>query len=227
MGAYQSVRAGGAEGNRTPDLCSAIAASPKKIASFEPLPLFGNVNGKGTEPESRVIYSGMTPESRTSGDELLAEVMAHCREQEISLNEFGRRAGMVNVNLHKLGKIKRVTAETVRRARRAIAGIPFEQRDPVVEMEEMRRRSEAMKAGRQPGESLADMIRRIGREVDEERREQSADYQDVRTPSALLQRAKAEWPKQYARVRAYALEQGIQPCEAWRRVIVAGVKTVG
>lgn len=187
------------------------------------------MNVEGTKPESRAGLAGDTPESRTSGDDLADEISAYCHAHDISLNEFGRRAGLTSMNLQKLRGVRRVAPGTVQRTRRFIAGEKFEPSNPVAIMDEMRRRSDGLKAARRPGESVADIIRRIGREVEGEveEREENRDYQDVRTPSALLQRAKADWPEQYAKVRAYAVEQGIQPCEAWRRVIVAGIKELG
>lgn len=82
-------------------------------------------------------------------------------------------------------------------------------------------------------ESIADKFRRLAAEVDAEEGEDlaEADSSDRRdrdldrlpSPSAVLGRAKRDWPKQCADVQALAAKRGIGLGEAWRRVIKAGV----
>jgi DNA-binding MarR family transcriptional regulator len=84
-----------------------------------------------------------------------------------------------------------------------------------------------------PTESIADRIRRLAREADEEelaaqaeieaqeRRER--DLERLTSPSAVLRLAQRDWPGQCEDVAGIAKELGIGLGECWRRVIKAGV----
>lgn len=91
---------------------------------------------------------------------------------------------------------------------------------------------------RQPGETVADRFRRLAAEVDAEEADGGEDDGDLRdrrraqaladvpTPSDLIRRAQKDWPDQAAKVAAIAAELGVGRGEAWRRVIVAGLKAL-
>lgn len=82
-------------------------------------------------------------------------------------------------------------------------------------------------------ETIADKFRRLAEEVDSEEAEALAEAEAVErrdrdldrlpTPSAVLRRAKRDWPQQCADVQALAKELGVSLGEAWRRTIAAGV----
>jgi hypothetical protein len=93
-----------------------------------------------------------------------------------------------------------------------------------------RRLGERAAAERRPGESVADAFRRIAAEIDPEadvgaaralRRE--AEARDLATPSALIRKATADWPRQCGKVARLAVEMGVGKAEVWRRVIAAGI----
>ena len=51
-------------------------------------------------------------------------------------------------------------------------------------------------------------------------------YREIKTPSDLIAMAKAEWPEQSARVKAYADAEGLALGEAWATIIGTAVATL-
>jgi hypothetical protein len=190
-----------------------------------------------------------------SGPDLVEELRTAAAAAGVPLLQFV--TPLVTSTPHNLinclVKAKRPTPLTIARVRACVAGDPVPDALPSpfgrhyggpartvradnAESLERRERKQALadhaRAQRRPGETLADALRRIGREVDEEvAAENAADAEarrrralaDLASPSALIRRAERDWPLQSARVGALAAELGVARGEAWLQVIEAGI----
>jgi hypothetical protein len=215
----------------------AVGMSPSEVmAAMQRLVDDGFLDRSTLRP---IVKPAKYTELPSAGPELFAALIAvgHARgmtTQDISIALFGNKA-----RIYLLRTTGNVMRATLLRCQAWVGGENIPQGTISALNEHVReaKREIADKARetRRPGETMADRIKRLAAEVDDEeaaadaalaveRRAREGD--ELATPSSLLRRAERDWPELCVRVRSLAERLGVQLGEAWHRVMIAGVDSV-